>query len=103
LFNWYSVIPINPDTHVHISVGAVAELEDWLTGAEVAALIDGCAAFERLPVGMTRVQARRPTLRPDLDFKASGGGIFDQKNALPVFDDRGRRHVIEILVANASH
>lgn len=41
LFNQYSFIPVNPGTNAHIPAAAIVELENWLTGPEAAALIDG--------------------------------------------------------------
>ena len=41
LFNQYSFIPVSPGTYAHIPAAAIAELENWLTGPEAAALING--------------------------------------------------------------
>lgn len=41
LFNQYSFIPVSPGTHAHIPAAAIAEFENWLTGPEAAALING--------------------------------------------------------------
>jgi tungstate transport system substrate-binding protein len=41
LFNQYSFLPISPGTHDHIPAAAIAELENWLTGEDAAALING--------------------------------------------------------------
>ena len=41
LFNQYSFIPVSPGTYAHIPAAAIAELENWLTGPEATALING--------------------------------------------------------------
>ena len=40
LFNQYSYIPVNPDRHPHVKADLARELEQWLTSARAAALID---------------------------------------------------------------
>jgi tungstate transport system substrate-binding protein len=41
LFNQYTFIPVSPGTFAHIPAGAIAELENWLTGEDAAAIING--------------------------------------------------------------
>ncbi|WP_108815801.1 substrate-binding domain-containing protein [Loktanella sp. Alg231-35] len=41
LFNQYAYIPVNPARHGHVKVALAATLEDWLTSARAAQLIDG--------------------------------------------------------------
>lgn len=41
LFNQYAYLPVDPARHPHVQAEAAARLEDWLTGPEAAALIDG--------------------------------------------------------------
>ncbi len=40
LFNQYSLLPVNPEQHPHVAVGAVAKLEAWLTSPRAADLIN---------------------------------------------------------------
>jgi len=41
LFNQYAFLPINAERHPHVKEGKVARLEEWLTSARAAALING--------------------------------------------------------------
>lgn len=41
LFNQYSFLPVRPSKFDHIPAAAIAELENWLTGEDAAALING--------------------------------------------------------------
>lgn len=40
LFNQYAFIPVNSDRHPHVNTDGVTRLEDWLTSARAAVLID---------------------------------------------------------------
>ncbi|CUH77730.1 PBP superfamily domain protein [Tritonibacter multivorans] len=41
LFNQYAYLPVNPEKHDHVKTDHAAALEDWLTSAKAAKLING--------------------------------------------------------------
>ncbi|QIE47381.1 sulfate ABC transporter substrate-binding protein [Pseudohalocynthiibacter aestuariivivens] len=41
LFNQYAFLPVNPQKHAHVKADSAIELEEWLTSARAAELIDG--------------------------------------------------------------